>query len=82
MYIQVLRLQKVNSYISTIHDLSAVMSIDFLKTFNRIHPSLCDSSEGSLKSISNDTLARLTEVIHSLKQDKKQRLQKVRVWIY
>ncbi|XP_054811234.1 65-kDa microtubule-associated protein 5 isoform X2 [Prosopis cineraria] len=74
---KILRLQKVTSHISTIHELSVVMSIDFLKMLNGIHPSLGDSSEGMPKSISNDTLARLTEVIHSLKLDKKQRLQKL-----
>lgn len=74
---QILRLQKVNSYISTIHELSVVMSIDYLKTLNEIHPSLGDSSSGTLKSISNDTLARLTEVIRALKQEKQQRLQRV-----
>ncbi|KAF7836261.1 65-kDa microtubule-associated protein 5 [Senna tora] len=74
---KILRLQKVNSHISTIHELSMVMAIDFLKTLNGIHPSLVDSSMSTLKSISNDTLARLTEVIHSLKQEKQQRLKKL-----
>lgn len=60
-----------------IHDLSVVMSIDFFETVNDVHPSLIDSANGQSKSISNDTLARLTGVIHSLKQDKQQRLQKV-----
>ncbi|KAJ9159353.1 hypothetical protein P3X46_024862 [Hevea brasiliensis] len=74
-----LRLQKVISNISTIHDLSVVMSIDFFETVNDVHPSLIDSANGQSKSISNDTLARLTGVIHSLKQDKQQRLQKLQV---
>ncbi|KAJ4720439.1 65-kDa microtubule-associated protein 5-like [Melia azedarach] len=82
-----LRLQKVNNYISTIHELSLVMSIDFLETLNDVHPSLSDTKDvhPSLsdtkdvqpRSISNDTLARLTGVIHSLKQEKQQRLQKL-----
>ncbi|KAF2323714.1 hypothetical protein GH714_036690 [Hevea brasiliensis] len=72
-----LRVQKVNSNISMIHDLSVVMSIDFFKTVNDVHPSLIDSANVQSKSISNDTLARLTGVIHSLKQDKQQRLQKL-----
>lgn len=67
----------MKSHIGTIRELSAVMSIDFWKTLNDIHPSLSDSSKGTLQSISNDTLARLTGVIHSLKQQKQQRLQKV-----
>ncbi|KAJ7949408.1 65-kDa microtubule-associated protein 5-like [Quillaja saponaria] len=72
-----IRLQKVNSHISTIYELSAVMSIDFLKTVNEIHPTLSDSSNSQSKSISNDSLARLTGVINSLKQEKQQRLQKL-----
>jgi len=67
----------VKSHISTISELTEVMSIDFRKTLNEIHPSLDDSLKGTLHSISNDTLARLTGVIHSLKREKQQRLQKV-----
>ncbi|XP_061364434.1 65-kDa microtubule-associated protein 5 [Gastrolobium bilobum] len=73
---KILRQQKVKSHISIICDLSLVMSIDFWKTLNEIHPSLGDSLKGTPQSISNDTLARLTAVIHSLKQEKIQRLQK------
>lgn len=67
----------MKSHISTICELTEVMSIDFMKTLNEIHPSLDDSLKGTLQSISNDTLARLTGVIHSLKREKQQRLQKV-----
>ncbi|KAK7256939.1 hypothetical protein RIF29_30551 [Crotalaria pallida] len=74
---KILRHQKVMSHISTITGLSLAMSIDFRKTLNEIHPSLADSSKGTLQSISNDTLARLTGVIHSLKLEKQKRLQKV-----
>ncbi|KAL9349345.1 hypothetical protein Peur_056600 [Populus x canadensis] len=72
-----LRLQKVNSSIKTVHELSVVMSIDFFKTVNDVHPSLSDPSKAQSKSISNDTLARLTSTIHSLKQEKQQRLEKL-----
>ncbi|KAJ6387988.1 hypothetical protein OIU77_026534 [Salix suchowensis] len=72
-----LRLQKVNSSIKTIHELSVVMSIDFFKTVNEVHPSLSDPSKAQSKSISNDTLARLTSTIHSLQQEKQQRLEKL-----
>ncbi|KAK9283163.1 hypothetical protein L1049_011395 [Liquidambar formosana] len=75
---QILRLQKVNSHLNTIHELSVVMSIDFIKTISEVHPSLSDPSNSQLRSISNDTLARLTGVIHSLKQEKQQRLQKLK----
>ncbi|KAJ8756078.1 hypothetical protein K2173_024625 [Erythroxylum novogranatense] len=71
------RLQKVNSNISTIHQLSVVMSIDFTKVVTDVHPSLLDATSVHPKSISNDTLARLTSMIQSLKEEKKQRLQKL-----
>ncbi|KAF8403584.1 hypothetical protein HHK36_011688 [Tetracentron sinense] len=71
-----LRLQNVNDHINTIHELSIIMSVDFFKTINDVHPSLIDSANGQ-SSISDDTLARLTGVVHSLKQEKHQRLQKV-----
>lgn len=75
--LQHLRLQRVNSNISLIHELSVVMSVDFLKTVNEVHPSLGDPKSGPSRCISNDTLAKLTGVIHSLKQSKQERLQKV-----
>ncbi|XP_023541349.1 65-kDa microtubule-associated protein 5 [Cucurbita pepo subsp. pepo] len=73
-----LRLQRVNSNISLIHELSVVMSVDFLKTVNEVHPSLGDPKSGPSRCISNDTLAKLTGVIHSLKQSKQERLQKLK----
>ncbi|XP_010670563.2 65-kDa microtubule-associated protein 5 [Beta vulgaris subsp. vulgaris] len=72
-----LRLQKVNAHISNIHELSVVMSVDFTTTVAEVHPSLLDHENGQLKSISNDTLAKLTSVVKSLKQEKQQRLQKI-----
>ncbi|BFG20559.1 65-kDa microtubule-associated protein 5-like [Prunus yedoensis var. nudiflora] len=74
---KVLRLQKVDAHVNTIHELSVVMSIDFSKTVNEVHPSLSDHSSAHSKSISNDTLARLTALTNSLKQEKQQRLQKL-----
>uniref|UniRef100_A0A5B7A453 Putative microtubule-associated protein 5 isoform X1 n=1 Tax=Davidia involucrata TaxID=16924 RepID=A0A5B7A453_DAVIN len=72
-----LRLQKVNSHITTIHELSVVMSLSFNKAITEVHPSLGDPANGQSKSISNETLARLTGVVHLLKQEKQQRLQKL-----
>lgn len=74
---QVLRLERVSANVNIIHELSVVMSIDFCKTMNKVHPSLTDQSSAQSKSISNDTLARLTTLTDSLKQEKQQRLQKV-----
>ncbi|KAL6570185.1 hypothetical protein OROMI_014699 [Orobanche minor] len=72
-----LRLQKVNSHISVIHGLSAVMSLDFKKIMADVHPSSVDAISGQPKSISNEILARLTSEINSLMQEKQQRLLKV-----
>ncbi|GLT93422.1 hypothetical protein SLE2022_112160 [Rubroshorea leprosula] len=49
----VIRLQKANSHINTIQALSFVMSLDFLKTVNEIHPSLINPAYGQSKSIAN-----------------------------
>ena len=73
--LQNLRLQKVDGQLNSIHELSTVMLIDFYEIMSEIHPSLVDSTKS--KSISNDTLARLAGKVHSLKQEKQQRLQKV-----
>ncbi|KAI3949127.1 hypothetical protein MKW98_026507 [Papaver atlanticum] len=71
------RVQKVNGHISCIHELCIVMSVNFFETINEVYPSLSDSAHGQPKSISNDTLARLAAVVHSLKQEKLQRLRKL-----
>nr|VDD15492.1 unnamed protein product [Brassica oleracea] len=68
------RLKKVNSYISAVHELSEILSFDFSKALsNNVHKSLT----GASKSISNDTLARLTELVESLRKEKRQRLLKL-----
>lgn len=74
---KLIRLQRVNSHINAIHQLSVVMSFDFFETVNEINPSLSSCRSDQVKSISNDTLARLTSVIRSLNQEKRQRLQKL-----
>ncbi|KAM1781534.1 hypothetical protein ACFX11_040101 [Malus domestica] len=74
---KVLRLERVSANVNIIRELSVVMSIDFCKTINKVHPSLTDQSSAQSKSISNDTLARLTTLTDSLKQEKQQRLQKL-----
>ncbi|KAL0429468.1 UNVERIFIED_CONTAM: microtubule-associated protein 5 [Sesamum radiatum] len=74
-----LRLQKVSSHISAIHELTVVMSLDFKKIMAEIHPSFVDTASGQSKSISNETLARLTSELNLLKQKKQQRLLKAEV---
>ncbi|KAF4346051.1 65-kDa microtubule-associated protein 1 [Cannabis sativa] len=71
------RLQKVLEFVSSVHDLCAVLGMDFFSTVTEVHPSLNDSTGVQSKSISNDTLSRLAKTVIALKEDKKQRLQKL-----
>lgn len=71
------RLHKVLEFVSTVHDLCAVLGMDFFSTVTEVHPSLNDSTGVQSKSISNDTLSRLAKTVLVLKEDKKQRLHKL-----
>lgn len=71
------RLHKVHELVSTVHDLCAVLGMDFLSTVTEVHPSLNETAGVQSKSISNDTLSRLAKTVLALKEDKKQRLQKL-----
>ncbi|XP_042490660.1 65-kDa microtubule-associated protein 1-like [Macadamia integrifolia] len=71
------RLHKVLDFVSTVHDLCAVLGMDFFSTITEVHPSLNDSVGVQSKSISNDTLSRLAKTVLALKEDKKQRLRKL-----
>ncbi|KAH0707775.1 hypothetical protein KY289_012851 [Solanum tuberosum] len=71
------RLHQVLEFVSTIHDLCAVLGIDFFSTVTEVHPSLNDSTGVQAKSISNDTLSSLARTVLALEEDKKQRLQKL-----
>ncbi|KAE9584130.1 putative microtubule-associated protein, MAP65/Ase1/PRC1 [Lupinus albus] len=71
------RLHKVLEFVSTVHDLCAVLGLDFFSTITEVHPSLNDSTGVQSKSISNETLARLVKTVLTLKEDKKQRLHKL-----
>ncbi|KAL3508440.1 hypothetical protein ACH5RR_027841 [Cinchona calisaya] len=71
------RLHKVLEFVSTVHDLCAVLGMDFFSAVTEVHPSLNDSTGVQCKSISNDTLSRLAKTVLALKEDKRQRLQKL-----
>ncbi|GMJ10372.1 microtubule-associated proteins 65-1 [Hibiscus trionum] len=71
------RLHKVLEFVSTVHDLCAVLGMDFFSTVTEVHPSLDDTTGVQSKSISNDTLSRLAKTVSSLNEDKKQRLHKL-----
>ncbi|OIW04245.1 hypothetical protein TanjilG_00805 [Lupinus angustifolius] len=71
------RLHKVLEFVSTVHDLCAVLGLDFFSTVTEVHPSLNDTTGVQSKSISNGTLDRLAKTVLTLKEDKKQRLHKL-----
>lgn len=73
------RLHKVLDFVSTVHDLCAVLGMDFLGTITGIHPSLNESIGVQSKSISNDTLYKLFKMVEALKEDKRARLQKLQM---
>lgn len=71
------RLNKVLEFVSNVHDICAVLGMDFYSSVTEVHPSLNDATSVQSKSISNDTLARLGKTVLALKDDKSQRLKKV-----
>ncbi|KAK1360850.1 65-kDa microtubule-associated protein 1 [Heracleum sosnowskyi] len=71
------RLHKVLEFVSTVHDLCAVLRMDFFSTVTEVHPSLDDSVGVQSKSISNDTLSQLAKTVLALEEDKEQRLHKL-----
>ncbi|GLJ47127.1 hypothetical protein SUGI_0995050 [Cryptomeria japonica] len=71
------RLQKVLDYVNIVHDLSAVVGIEFSKIISEVHPSLDDSTGIESMSISDGTLGKLANTVESLKNEKQRRLQKI-----
>ncbi|GMJ11529.1 microtubule-associated proteins 65-1 [Hibiscus trionum] len=71
------RLHKVLDFVGTVHDLCAVLGVDFFGTITEVHPSLDEATCVQSKSISNDTLLRLAKTVSDLNEDKKQRLRKL-----
>ncbi|CAN0900941.1 65-kDa microtubule-associated protein 2 [Linum grandiflorum] len=71
------RLHKVLELVSSVHDLCAVLGLDFFRTVTEVHPSLNESTSAQCKSISNDTLTGLSRTVLELNDEKKQRLHKL-----
>lgn len=71
------RLHKILDFVSSVHDLCSVLGLDFLSTVTEVHPSLNDSVGADYKSISDETLARLSKMVIKLKEEKVKRLEKV-----
>ncbi|GAB4840600.1 hypothetical protein Ancab_021372 [Ancistrocladus abbreviatus] len=70
------RLQRVERYISTVHDLSAILGMDSSMIITKIHPSL-NELYGIAKNISNSILEKLDNMVESLEKEKQKRLEKL-----
>lgn len=62
-------------HLNTLNSLCLVLGMDFKHTVNEINPTLDNPS--STKSVSADTIGRLSAAISRLNEDKIQRMQKV-----
>ncbi|KAE8774789.1 65-kDa microtubule-associated protein 1-like [Hordeum vulgare] len=71
------RLHKILDFVSSVHDLCSVLGMDFLATVTEVHPSLNDSVGAHSKSVSDETLSRLSKMVAELKEEKVKRLGKV-----
>ncbi|KAG0473605.1 hypothetical protein HPP92_015462 [Vanilla planifolia] len=71
------RLHKVVEFVSSVHDLCAVLGLDFFSTITEVHPSLEESINMQSKSISDDTLSKLAKTVATLEEDKRIRLKKL-----
>ncbi|KAG0504042.1 hypothetical protein HPP92_004114 [Vanilla planifolia] len=69
------RLKKVLEHLGILKALCIVLGMDFRQTVVEVHPSL-DEAEG-LKIVTNDVIERLASMIHSLREVKMQRMQKL-----
>ncbi|KAM0915005.1 hypothetical protein ACQ4PT_011153 [Festuca glaucescens] len=73
------RLRKILDLVSSVHDLCSVLGMDFLSTVTEVHPSLNDSVGADSKSISDETLSRLSKMVTELKEEKVKRLEKAQL---
>ncbi|KAH7431647.1 hypothetical protein KP509_08G058500 [Ceratopteris richardii] len=71
------RLERVNSYLRTIHDLCSILSMDAFKMISDVHPSLVKPTENLPKSISDETLDGLKLPVQSLQHERKKRLSMI-----
>ena len=78
-FFQECRLQKIDIQTNSIQEMCNIMSIDLKKALKDVHPSYAELGRGKPMSISNDSLDRLSEKVHALNHEKKQRLRKVHI---
>ncbi|CAK7336179.1 unnamed protein product [Dovyalis caffra] len=70
------RLQLVDTYIDTIHDLSSTLGMESSMIITKVHPTLNELC-GISKNISDSILAKLNSTVESLKEEKQKRLEKL-----
>ncbi|GJM97990.1 hypothetical protein PR202_ga14961 [Eleusine coracana subsp. coracana] len=71
------RLHKVLEFVSSVHDLCSVLGMDFLSTVTEVHPSLDDSIGVQSKSITDETLSKLSKMVIELNEEKAKRFAKI-----
>lgn len=72
------RLQRLEKYMSTVQNLTATLGMDSSTIITKVHPSLNELS-GLSKNISDSILAKLNSTGESLEEEKRMRLEKVKV---
>ncbi|KAB5573194.1 hypothetical protein DKX38_000388 [Salix brachista] len=70
------RLQLVDTYIDTIHDLSSTLGMESSMIITKVHPTLNELC-GISKNISDSILDKLNSTVESLKEEKQKRLEKL-----
>ncbi|KDP26794.1 hypothetical protein JCGZ_17952 [Jatropha curcas] len=70
------RLQQVETYIDTIHRLSATLGMESSMIITKVHPTLNELC-GISKNISDSILAKLNSTVESLKEEKQKRHEKL-----
>ncbi|KHG06965.1 65-kDa microtubule-associated 8 -like protein [Gossypium arboreum] len=70
------RLQQVEKYIASVHNLSATLGMESSMIITKVHPSLNELC-GISKNISDSILAKLNSTVESLQEEKQKRLEKL-----
>ncbi|KAL9349533.1 hypothetical protein Peur_056788 [Populus x canadensis] len=70
------RLQLVDTYIDSIHDLSSTLGMESSMIITKVHPTLNELC-GISKNISDSILAKLNSTVESLKAEKQTQLEKL-----
>ncbi|RCV22412.1 hypothetical protein SEVIR_4G228400v4 [Setaria viridis] len=71
------RLHKILESVSSVHDLCSVLGMNFVGTVTEVHPSLDDSVGVQSKSISDETLSKLSKMVIGLQEEKSKRFAKI-----